>query len=322
MSEKVTKKQNLNFGTMWQKFGTIGIFLLLLLVLIIAKPSSIFSADSIPQILKQSSVNILLALGEFFAILIAGIDLSVGAVAGLVGMLSAMMMVRGVPVALALILGILIGTVFGLLNGMLVNKTGLHPFIITLGTQSIYQGVMLVISDSRNIFGFPVEFSNSMSASFLFIPVPVIIALVVAAFCAFFTIKCKAGRNIYALGGNKDAAWYSGVDVKLHTLIVFMISGTCAGIAGIVLLGRVGAAAPTAGSGYETYAIAATIIGGTSFMGGKGKIGGVVIGGLIIGLINYGMTALMIPSSYQKIVMGALIIISVAIDHLVATAKK
>ena len=322
MSENSKAKTKPSFGTLWQKYGTIGIFLLLLVVLMIAKPSSIFNADSIPQILKQSAVNILLALGEFFAILIAGIDLSVGAVAGLVGMLTAKMMVAGVPLPVAIIGGILLGTLIGMCNGLLVNQTGLHPFIVTLGTQNIFLGLMLVISDSRNIFGFPVSFSKTMSSSVLFLPVPVIIALVVAVFCWFFTTKCKAGRNIYALGGNEDAAWYSGVNVKLHKLIVFMISGTCAGIAGIVLLGRVGAAAPTAGTGYETYAIAASIIGGTSFMGGKGKIPGVVIGGLIIGLINYGMTALTIPSSYQKIVMGALIIISVAIDHFVATAKK
>lgn len=322
MSENSKAKTKPSFGTLWQKYGTIGIFLLLLVILMIAKPSSIFNADSIPQILKQSAVNILLALGEFFAILIAGIDLSVGAVAGLVGMLTAKMMVAGVPLPVAIIGGILLGTLIGMCNGLLVNQTGLHPFIVTLGTQNIFLGLMLVISDSRNIFGFPVSFSKTMSSSVLFLPVPVIIALVVAIFCWFFTTKCKAGRNIYALGGNEDAAWYSGVNVKLHKLIVFMISGTCAGIAGIVLLGRVGAAAPTAGTGYETYAIAASIIGGTSFMGGKGKIPGVVIGGLIIGLINYGMTALTIPSSYQKIVMGALIIISVAIDHFVATAKK
>ena len=322
MSENSTTKTKPSFGTLWQKYGTIGIFFLLLLILVIAKPSSIFNPDSIPQILKQSAVNILLALGEFFAILIAGIDLSVGAVAGLVGMLTAKMMVAGVPLPVAIIGGILLGTLIGMCNGLLVNQTGLHPFIVTLGTQNIFLGLMLVISDSRNIFGFPVSFSKTMSSSILFLPVPVIIALVVAIFCWFFTTKCKAGRNIYALGGNEDAAWYSGVNVKLHKLIVFMISGTCAGIAGIVLLGRVGAAAPTAGTGYETYAIAASIIGGTSFMGGKGKIPGVVIGGLIIGLINYGMTALTIPSSYQKIVMGALIIISVAIDHFVATAKK
>lgn len=322
MSENSTAKTKPSFGTLWQKYGTIGIFFLLLLVLMIAKPSSIFNADSIPQILKQSAVNILLALGEFFAILIAGIDLSVGAVAGLVGMLTAKMMVAGVPLPVAIIGGILLGTLIGMCNGLLVNGTGLHPFIVTLGTQNIFLGLMLVISDSRNIYGFPVSFSKTMSSSILFLPVPVIIALVAAVFCWFFTTKCKAGRNIYALGGNEDAAWYSGVNVKLHKLIVFMISGTCAGIAGIVLLGRVGAAAPTAGTGYETYAIAASIIGGTSFMGGKGKIPGVVIGGLIIGLINYGMTALTIPSSYQKIVMGALIIISVAIDHFVANAKK
>lgn len=322
MNNQTEVKTRPSFGVLWQKYGTMGIFLLLLAVLTIAKPSSIFNPDSIPQILKQSAVNILLALGEFFAILIAGIDLSVGAVAGLVGMLTAMLMVNGIPVIPALLLGILIGTMIGFCNGMLVNKTGLHPFIITLGTQSIFQGLMLVISDSRNIYGFPASFTKTMSASVLYIPVPVIIALIVAAACAFFTTKCKAGRNIYALGGNMEAAWYSGVNVNLHRLLVFMISGTCSGIAGIVLLGRGGAAAPTAGTGYETYAIAATIIGGTSFMGGKGKILGVVIGGMIIGIINYGMTALMIPSSYQKIVMGALIIISVAIDHFVAKAKN
>ncbi len=321
MSENNQKKQNLNFGILWQRYGTAGIFLLLVVILAIAKPSSIFTSSSVPQILKQSSVNILLALGEFFAILIAGIDLSVGAVAGLSGLLTAQMMVMGVPVWVAVVIGILLGTVAGFLNGFLVNKMDLHPFIITLGTQSIYQGLMLVISKSQNIYGFPVTFTKTMSASVGFVPVTVIIALAAAVILWFFTTKCKVGRNIYALGGNKEAAWYSGVNTKLHTLVVFMISGTCAGLAGIVLLGRVGAAAPTAGTGYETYAIAASIIGGTSFMGGKGKIPGVVIGGLIIGIINYGMTALTIPSSYQKIVMGALIIISVAIDHFVASKK-
>ncbi len=321
MSENNQKKQNLNFGILWQRYGTAGIFLLLVVILAIAKPSSIFTSSSVPQIPKQSSVNILLALGEFFAILIAGIDLSVGAVAGLSGLLTAQMMVMGVPVWVAVVIGILLGTVAGFLNGFLVNKMDLHPFIITLGTQSIYQGLMLVISKSQNIYGFPVTFTKTMSASVGFVPVTVIIALAAAVILWFFTTKCKVGRNIYALGGNKEAAWYSGVNTKLHTLVVFMISGTCAGLAGIVLLGRVGAAAPTAGTGYETYAIAASIIGGTSFMGGKGKIPGVVIGGLIIGIINYGMTALTIPSSYQKIVMGALIIISVAIDHFVASKK-
>lgn len=310
-----------NFRILWQKYGTIGIFFLMLIILIVVKPECIFTASSIPQILKQSAVNILLSLGEFFAILIAGIDLSVGAVAGLVGMITAKLMVSGITVPLAVFIGIMAGVFIGFVNGLLVNKTGLHPFIITLGTQSVFQGVMLVVSDSRNIFGFPVSFSSFMGASLLFVPVPVIIALFVAFLCWFITTKTKAGRNIYALGGNIQSAWFSGVNVKLHTLLVFIISGTCSGIAGLVLLGRLGAAAPTAGTGYETYAIAAAIIGGTSFFGGKGKIFGVVIGGLIIGIINYGMTALTIPSSYQKIVMGMLIIIAVTIDHFVGVKK-
>lgn len=140
------EKKKYDFAFLWQKYGTIGIFLLLLVVLTIVKPSSIFSRSSIPQILKQSSVNILLTLGEFFAILIAGIDLSVGAVAGLVGMIVAKMMVSGVPVFISIILGLIFAITIGLINGSLVNKTGLHPFIITLGTQSIFQGIMLVIS--------------------------------------------------------------------------------------------------------------------------------------------------------------------------------
>lgn len=317
--ENTEKKVSFNY--VWQKYGTVGILLVLLIILTALKPSSILDPNSVPQILTQSSVNILLAVGEFFAILIAGIDLSVGSVAALTGMISAKMMVSGMSPATAVIIGILVGAALGFTNGILVNKTGLHPFIITLGTQAIYRGITLIISKARSVFGFPVSFTKGISSRILGVPIPVIIALLVALVLAFFTIKCKAGRNIYALGGNADAAWYSGVNVKLHTLLVFIISGVCSGIAGIVLLGRVGAAEPAAATGFETYAIAAAIIGGTSFFGGKGKIFGVVVGGLIIGVINYGMTVLTVPSSYQQIVMGALIIISVAMDRFVASKR-
>ncbi|MCD7843110.1 MAG: allose ABC transporter [Clostridiales bacterium] len=318
------EKKSLNFGTIWQRYGTIGILLLILIALAIIKPSAIFTPTSIPQILKQSSVNILLALGEFFAILLGYIDLSVSAACGLTGMIAALCMTSlGLPWVLACIIGVLSGTLIGAINGTLINKTGLHPFIITLGTQTIYFGVMLVVSPSQNVYGFPSQFSSVMSAEFFgILPFSACIALAAAVILWFVTTKTKLGRNLYALGGNREAAWYSGINVQLHQLIVYMISGTCAGLAGVVLIGRLNAAAPTAGTGYETYAIAATIIGGTSFFGGVGKIPGVVVGGLIIGIINYGMTVLMIESSYQKIVMGALIIISVTIDHFVSASSK
>ena len=319
------KTQNkLSFNVIWKRYGTIGILLLLLIVLAIAKPSAIFTTSAVPQILKQSSVNILLALGEFFAILLGYIDLSVSAACGLSGMVAALFMAKlGTPWIVACIIGVLAGTLIGFINGWMINKTGLHPFIITLGTQTIYFGVMLVVSGSSNVFGFPAGFSGFMQNTILgFLPVTAIFAILAALILWFVTTRTKLGRNLYALGGNREAAWYSGIDVKRHQMIAYMISGTCAGLAGIVLLGRLNAAAPTAGTGYETYAIAAAIIGGTSFFGGVGKIGGVVIGGLIIGIINYGMTVLMIDSSLQKIVMGALIIIAVTIDHFVSNNSK
>ena len=316
------KKEKVTFNSIWQKYGTMGILVLLLLILAIMRPKTFFSTATLTQILSQSSVNILIAMGEFFAILIAGIDLSVGSVVALTGMLSAQMMVAGINPLLAVVLGVLFGGVLGFINATLVNVTGLHPFIITLGTQSIFRGVTLIISNSSAVFGFPASFTKVISYRiFDILPIVAIIAIAVALVLSFLTKKTKLGRNIYALGGNKESAWYSGINVKMHTLIVFIISGICAGIAGIVLLGRVGSAEPAAATGFDTYAIAASIIGGTSFFGGKGKIFGVVIGGFIIGVINYGLNILAVPSVWQQVVMGLLIIGSVALDRFVARKK-
>lgn len=322
MASKERAKEKLTFNTLWQRFGTFGILILLLAILAVARPGHFFSVSTVTQILAQSSVNILIALGEFFAILIAGIDLSVGSVVALTGMVTAQLMVAGVHPLLSLVLGGLLGGVLGLINGVLVNRTGLHPFIITLGTQAILRGVTLIISNSSAVFGFPASFTRTISVNvFGLVPLVAIIALLTAVVLSFLTRQTKLGRNIYALGGNREAAWYAGINVKLHTLIVFMISGLCAGLAGVVLLGRVGSAEPAAATGFETYAIAAAIIGGTSFFGGKGKIFGVVIGGFIIGVINFGMNLLSLPSTLQQVVMGALIIGSVALDRFVANKK-
>ncbi len=315
------KDGGVSFSQLWQRYGTLGILVLLLIILAVLRPQYFFKADTVTQILSQSSVNILIALGEFFAILIAGIDLSVGSVVALSGMCTAKLMVSGVPPLAAVMLGIFLGAMLGFLNGMLVNSTGLHPFIITLGTQAIYRGATLIVSNSSAVFGFPASFTRFMAQRLVYIPVSAIIAIAVALVLSFLTRKTKLGRNIYALGGNKESAWYSGINIKLHTLIVFIISGICAGIAGAVLLGRVGSAEPAAATGFETYAIAAAIIGGTSFFGGKGKIFGVVMGGLIIGVINFGMNLLSVSSTLQQVVMGALIIGSVTLDRFVANRK-
>ncbi|MDB5052327.1 MAG: allose transporter [Bacilli bacterium] len=305
------------FNIIWSKYGTFGILILIIAALGILSPQYFLTVSNLTQVLLQSSINILLGLGEFFTILIAGIDLSVGSMMALTGMITAKLIVAGVPWPLAILIGgIVVGALLGGFNGFLVNKTGLHPFIITLGTLSIFRGLTLIISDARPVFGLPQSFKSSIAGWLGPIPIPVIIAIIVAIVFLFVTNKTKLGRNIYALGGNSQAAWFSGINIKRHTIIVFIISGIAAGIAGVVMTARLGAAEPLSGTGYETFAIAAAIIGGTSFFGGKGKIIGVIMGGLIIGVINNGLNILSVPTYYQQIVMGSLIIFAVSLDRL------
>ncbi|SQD07542.1 D-allose transport system permease protein AlsC [Escherichia coli] len=167
-------------------------------------------------------------------------------------MVTAKLMLAGVdPFLAAMIGGVLVGGALGAINGCLVNWTGLHPFIITLGTNAIFRGITLVISDANSVYGFSFDFVNFFAASVIGIPVPVIFSLIVALILWFLTTRMRLGRNIYALGGNKNSAFYSGIDVKFHILVVFIISGVCAGLAGVVSTARLGAAEPLAGMGFE-----------------------------------------------------------------------
>ena len=304
-----------DFASLWQSYGTFGILVLLLVLCSIASPQYFLTRENLVQVLLQSAVMVLLACGVFFTILIAGIDLSVGSVLALSGMVMAKLMMAGMPLWLAILIGgVGVGALLGAVNGALVNLTQLHPCIITLGTAAIYRGVTLIISDSRSVFGFDRAFVDVVAGRVFGVPVPIIIAAAVAGFLFFITRYTKLGRNLYALGGNAQAAFYSGISVKLHTLVVFVISGTCAGVAGVVTTARTAAAEPNAGIGFETFAIASAIIGGTSFFGGRGQIAGVVIGGLIIGVINNILNIMNVESYYQQIVMGVLIIAAVTAD--------
>lgn len=309
-------------GRFWDSYSTLCILLLIILLFSILSPRYFLRQDNLVQIVLQSSITILTALGEFFPILIAGIDLSVGSVLALSGIVTGKLLVTGLdPVLAVLVGGLLVGLVLGGINGLLVNFTGLHPFIITLGTNAIFRGATLIVSGASPVFGFPYSFTDTLAGAVWIVPVPVIIALAMAALLWFVTAKTRLGRNIYAVGGNKEAAFFSGIDVRLHTLVVFMISGVCAGLAGVLSTARLGAAEPAAGTGFETFAIASAIIGGTSFFGGKGRIPSVVVGGLIIGTINNGLNLLHVPTFFQLVVMGSLIIIAVSLDRLVAAAR-
>lgn len=315
--------KSFDFSYFWERYGTFCVLALVVLIFGCISPEYFLTRSNISQIFVQSSTTVLIGMGEFFAILIAGIDLSIGSILALASMITAKLIQAGMPILLAVLIGGLgVGAFLGAINGSLVNYTGLHPFIITLGTNSIFRGLNLVISDARPVYGLPPAFTSFFAQKFLFIPVPVFFTFLVALSLWFLTRYTVMGRNIYALGGNKEAAFFSGIDIKKHTLIVFMLSGMCAGLAGVVSLARLGAAEPLAGVGFEVFAIASAIIGGTSFFGGKGRIPTVVVGGLIIATIQNGLNMLQVQTYYQLIVMGGLIIAVVATDKFVSTIKK
>lgn len=320
----VAVKQKKTFNDYWSKYSTAAILALMVVVFGMLEPSSFLTGDNMIRITEQSAVTILLACGEFFGIILGGIDLSVSSIMALSGVFTAQLMVAGWNPVLAVLVGvILFGGLIGAINGGLINLTGLPPFIITLGTQSILRGLTYILSDARAVSGLPQGFKTAVGGKVGgIIPIPILIALTVAVILVFFTTRTKAGRNIYALGGNPVSAYFAGITTKSHTLLCFMISGICAALAGMVNIARLGAAEPNAGTGYETFAIASVIIGGTSFFGGQGVVAKVVIGGLIIGVINNGLNMVGVSAYYQQIAMGSLIILAVTLDRFFGSSSK
>lgn len=318
------KNKYAKFNEYWDKYSTLFILVLMTLMFGLMEPAAFFTGSNLIKITEQSSITILLACGEFFAILLAGIDLSVGSTMAFTGVCAASLMNLGLDPWLAILLGIFVaGALIGFMNGALISITDLPPFIITLGTMSIIRGLTMVVSGARTVSGLPITVSGTIGGKlFDILPVPMLIALVVGLILLFFTRKTQAGRNLYAIGGNPNAAWFAGIHVKKHTMLAFTITGICAGVAGLVNISRLGAAEPSAGTGYETYAIAAVIIGGTSFFGGQGAILKVVLGGLVIGLINNGLNMVGLSSYFQQIAMGALIIIAVTLDRFFGVKNK
>lgn len=309
-----------NFKNYWDKVGTLAIFAVMWIVFAIVAPSSFSTPGNFIQIVTQSATIMLLACGEFFAILLGGIDLSIGSVVALTGMITAKLMVNfGVNPFLAFLVGAVLGGVLcGFINGTLINLTGVHPFIITLGTQSIFRALTLIVSNAQATFGMPKIFTQIFGGLYHGVPMAVVIALIVAVLCWFTTSKLTFGRNLYVMGGNRDAAWFSGINVKQHLLAAHTISGLCAGICGAVMAARLGAAEPNTSTGAETEAIAAAIIGGTSFFGGKGKIPNVMVGALILGLISNGLNMCSVPTFYQNLATGLLLIVAVSLDQAVS----
>ncbi|MBR2528607.1 MAG: D-allose ABC transporter permease [Blautia sp.] len=317
-------KSKKTFNDYWSAYSTVAILLLMVIVFSALKPKAFMSVNNYIKIIEQSAIYILLACGEFFGIILGGIDLSVSSTMALTGVVCAKLMVTGWHPILAVLVGIIIfGAMIGALNGTLINVTNLPPFIITLGMQSVLRGLTYILSNARSVSGISVGFMKSVAGKIGgVVPMPIVIALVVAVIMIFFTTKTKAGRNIYALGGNPMSAYYAGITTKQHRLLCFVLSSVCAALAGMVNIARLGSAEPNAGTGYETFAIAAVIIGGTSFFGGQGTVWKVVIGAIIIGVINNGLNMVGLSSYYQQIAMGILIILAVTLDRFFGASSR
>lgn len=272
--------------------------------------------DNLVNAVLQAAINATLACGMTFVILTGGIDLSVGSIVAFAGVILGMLLKEGVPAPVALLGCVAVGALCGAFNGLLVTRVGLPPFIATLGSMSIARGLALYLTDGRSISGFGTSLSGIGSGTLLGVPWMIVIMVVTFAIGMFLLRFTRAGRYIYAIGGNVEATRLSGINTGRYTALVYIVCGITAGLASVLLTARLDSAQPVAGQGYELNAIAATVIGGTSLDGGEGRLSGTIIGALIISVLNNGLNLLNVSSYIQQIVIGLVIILAVAGDKL------
>ncbi len=319
------KKKTL--GSILGRFGAF--FGLIFLVLFLSITSDVFlSGSNLSNIARQATVNAFLSVGLLLAIITAGIDLSVGSILALSMCTLAILAIKmGINPYVAMLACLAMGTFFGWINGVLLTKLHLpHPFIATLGTQNIARGLALIITDSSPVSGFDragaPEVLTLGAGSVGPIPVALIAVFVVYILFHILLTRTPFGRHIYAVGGNVSAARLSGINVNKTLMVVYSLSGLLAGLAALMLAGRTNSGFPNAGVGYETDAIAAVIIGGASFSGGSGTIGGTAIGVLLIAVLRNGLVLLNVPTEWQTVAIGLVIIGAVSIDMLRQRAQQ
>ncbi|GAC90578.1 ribose ABC transporter permease [Anoxybacillus flavithermus NBRC 109594] len=306
--------------TVWKlnikKLGPL-VGLLLLCIVLTFLSDSFFTLDNWLNILRQVSINALIAFGMTFVILTGGIDLSVGSVLALSSAFAAGLMANGMNGIFAMMIGISAGLAMGALNGVIITKGRVAPFIATLATMTIFRGATLVYTEGRPITGFSDELTFQMIGRgyFLGIPVPVVLMLVAYVLLYVVLKKTTFGRHTYAIGGNEEATRLSGIRVDRLKIWIYSLTGGLAALAGLILTSRLNSAQPTAGTAYELDAIAAVVLGGTSLSGGRGWIFGTLIGALIIGVLNNGLNLLNVSSFYQQVIKGVVILLAVILDR-------
>jgi ribose transport system permease protein len=304
-----------------RELGTLGGLVALALLLTALTPHFL-TVSNLLNVMEQTSINAVIAVGMTFVILSGGIDLSVGSLVALSGVVMASALQAGAPVPVALLAGLLAGALCGLVNGSLVTLGRLPPFIATLGMMSVARGAALLFTDGRPVSGFSAGFRSLATGRVLMVPAPVLLTLAVYVLAHLVLTRTRFGRYVYAIGGNEEATRLSGVPVRFHKTMVYTLSGVVSALAAAVLTARLNSAQPIAGMMYDLDAIAATVIGGTSLLGGQGRVTGTLIGALIMGVLRNGLNLLGISSFLQQVVIGLVIVGAVLLDSLLKTGDR
>lgn len=297
-----------------KQFSTV-IILVVLVAFFSIMTDSFLAAKNIFNILRQVAVLSILSVGMTFVIISGGMDLTVGSLLGLTGVICAKLLVEAqIAPVLAILITLLVGAAFGTITGILIVRLQVSAIVITLGMMTVARGLAYIISSGLPIYKIP-ESVVSLGQGYVGgIPIPVIIMLVIFIFAGFILNRSYFGRYIYAIGGNVEAARLAGVSVNKITVSLYSISGFLAGIAGTILMARISSGAPASGLGMEIEVVTAVVIGGVSVNGGKGKISGAFLGALIIGVLGTGLTIMNIGEYYQQVVKGLVLILAVAFD--------
>jgi ribose transport system permease protein len=320
MAQPVAEEQRTPIS-LGRESGSVLVLLIFVAALILTT-SDFLTLTNLDNLVRQVTVFAILSVGELFVILTAGIDLSVGSILGLSGGVTALLLTSGVSIPLAILVGLGVGLGVGLINGLLVTRLMLPPFIATLGMLGVARGLVLLLTGAKTIAPLPDAFDAIANGFVLGLPSLFWILIIVTIIAAFVLGRTIFGRYVYAVGSNAESSRLSGVPVNFVLLGVYAISGLLAGFAGILTASRLGAGIPTAGTGYELQAIAGAVIGGASLSGAKGRAIGAVLGAVIMALLANGGNLLGIDPFYLQIAIGLLIIMAVYLDHLQGGAIK
>jgi ribose transport system permease protein len=292
-------------------------FTLMVLFVVLAVASPYFlTTTNLASVVRQTAVINIMALGMTLIIITGGIDLSVGSMLAMSGLLGAMTMAAGYGIAAGIVVGLLTGLFWGTVNGTLITRLRIEPFIVTLGTLGIIRGLTLIVSGGLPVHNLPRAFSFLGEGNVAGVPLVLWILLVCALITHVVLDRTRLGRYAYAIGSNREAAIYAGIPVTFHLTAVYAIGGMLTGLAGMIDASRLMTGQPTAGAGYELQAIAAVVIGGGSLRGGEGTVVGTLIGAFIMGLLANGSDLLGISPYLQQAIIGAVIILAVTVDEL------